>query len=207
MNLLEWLRSLRRADRATAADIRRQLNTLRRRHDEMIAERDALALDAVDSDTAADRYQRLDVALVESARRMQILSAALPAAEEREAEAARQADAARREQAMVAYQRHTQEAQQSIDAVVANLPTGETLTALRDLRDRLASEARDLRTWSTDARVRRPLDPLNDVVEELQHRIDRVARARWAPSHPITLKRANTDAVAEAVARIERTGA
>jgi phage shock protein A len=207
MNFLEWLRSLRRADRATAADIRRQLNTLRRRYDEMIAKRDALALDAVNSDTAAERWTALDDDARRLVRQIDVLAAALPQAEAHEAESARQAEGARREQAWVAYQRHIQEAQQSIDAVVANLPTGETLTALRDLRDRLAREARDLRTWSTDARVRRPLDPLNDVLEELQHRIDRVARARWAPSHPITLKRANTDAVAEAVARIERMGA
>ena len=204
MNLLQWLHSLRRPNRPTAADIRGRLNALRRRHDEVLAERNALALDAVLEERAAEKWAELDDLARGLVRQIDVLAAALPQAEAHETEAARQAEAVRRERAVAAYQLLMQEAQQTVAAVVTTLPNGETLTALRDLRDRLAREARDIRTWSNDPDARRPPDPLSEVVGEMQNRIDRVGRARWAPSHPITLGRRRTDAVAEAVARIER---
>jgi hypothetical protein len=196
--------SFRRAEPASVAAIQRELTALRAQHQQMTAARDRVALAAVNVVGAAVRWRHLNEAAAESAQRMAVLTAALPAAEEREAEAAQQAEAVRRERAMVAYQRFTQEAQRSIDAVVASLPTGETLTALRDLRDRLASEARDLRTWSNLPEVRRPPDPLSAVVDAMQYRLDRVVRARWAPKSPITLKAGATSSeLSEATARVE----
>ncbi len=203
----KFFTSFRRAEPASVAAIQRELTALRAQYQSATNERDAVALAALSGGGAAVRWQRLDDEAAEIAKRMAVRTAALPAAEEREAAAARQAEAVRRDRALVAYQRLTQEAQQAIDAVVARLPTGETLTALRDLRDSLAGEARDLRTWSNLPEVRRPLDPLSAVVAEMQARLDRVARARWAPKAPITLAGgAPASEVAEAVARIEKTG-
>jgi hypothetical protein len=85
------------------------------------------------------------------------------------------------------YERQTAEAQAWLDAVLARLPDGETLTAARALRDALRDEARELSRWSRDAAVRRPVDPLAAICDGLRHRIERVERARWAKSVPITL--------------------
>ena len=202
----EWLRSFRTPRPNTAAEIRSKLHALKQLHAVTVQQRDLVALDAVNDEIAATRWSHLDDTLQALIRRMDLLAAALPQAEAKEAEAAREAEAVRRERAMDTYQQHTKDAQRLIDAALANLPDGDTLTALRDVRDRLASEARDLRTWSNDTQVRRPLDPLHEVVSAMQLRIDRVARARWAASHPITL-RPPTDEVTEAAARIGRTEA
>jgi hypothetical protein len=133
---------------------------------------------------------------------MQVLTAALPAAEAKEARAAEQAEAVRREQAMRAYRGHLQDAERTAADTIANLPDGEALTRLRDLRDRLAAQARDLGTWSRDHDIRRPFDPLAEVLAAMQHRIARVERARHAGSHPITLGGATTEALLEAAARV-----
>jgi hypothetical protein len=97
----------------------------------------------------------------------------------------------------------TQETQKFIDAVVASLPTGEVLTKARDLRDALHTEASGLRTWCNEASVRRPVDPLDVVVTAMQHRINRVSRARWAGRAPITLTGRSPDEVVAATARVE----
>lgn len=203
----KFFTSFRRAEPASVAAIQRELTDLREQHHGTIAARDRVALDAVTVAGAAVRWRQFDEAAAQIAQRLAVLTAALPAAAEREAEAARQAEAVRRERAMHGYQRQNAEAQAWLDAVLARLLTGEELTVARDLRDRLASEARDLRTWSNLPEVRRPLDPLSAVVDAMQMRLDRIVRARWAPKSPITLRGgATTDAVNEAVARIDRTG-
>jgi hypothetical protein len=208
MNMLQWLQSLRRADPTTAADIRRQLDTLRRRHDQMIAERDALALDAVNNDTAAERWQRLDAARVEIARRMQVLTAALPRAEEREAEAARQAELAGRAAQMQEFERQTEADRAWADAVVAALPDGPLLTEARNRRDRLRADAASLSRWSSAAVVRRPFDSLAFIYDALAHRVARIERARWIHGrHAITLGTAGQhEAIAEATERVATLG-
>jgi hypothetical protein len=208
MSLLNWLKSLRRSDAPTAADIRRQLHEARGNLAVCRQQRDLVALDAVTDEVAARRWLDLDDACTEVERQIALLASALPQAEQREADAARQAEEQRRERALSAYQQHTQEAQRLHDDLLDRLPDGDTLTALRDWRDRLATEAGDLRPFSRDVTVRRPLDPLDALVAAMQHRIDRVSRARWAHSAPITLGGGlSTDETAAAVTRIERTGA
>jgi hypothetical protein len=200
---------LRRTEPATAAAIRRELRAAQDQHAVTIQQRDLCAFDAVRDDAAALRWSHLTDTASALAERMQMLTAALAQAEAQEADAARQAEARRRAHAVRDYQQHTREAQEFLTAVLAHLPDGETLTAARDWRDRLAAEARDLRPFSRDVTVRRPLDPLDALVSAMQHRIDRVSRARWAPSAPITLA-ATTDAVTAAAARVgtvERTEA
>src|SRR5688572_15524076 len=81
-----------------------------------------------------------------------------------DAEATRKAEAVRRERAMSAYQHLTQDAQQFMKAVLANLPDGDTLTQAREWRDRLTAEARELRQCTSTGSVRRPLDPLAEIV-------------------------------------------
>jgi hypothetical protein len=207
MNLLQWLKSLRCVEPVTAAEIRRRLHALRQQQSVTVQQRDLLALDAVNDEAAAERWRHLDETVLELDQRMQVLTAALPIAEAREAEAAERTEVERRARAMKAYERATAEAQQFVDATLARLPDGETLTRLRDWRDRLADESRDLRVWSTDVQVRRPLDPLHVVVSAMQHRIARVSRARWMGSAPITLGGTSSETLAEAAARIKRTGA
>lgn len=188
MSLLQWLQSLRRADRATSTDLRRQLETLRQQHDQMVAERDALALDAVNDDTVAERWQRLDLALNEIARRMQVLNAALPTAEAREADAARQAELGARVARMRAFERQTAADRVWADTVIGALPSGPVLTEARNRRDRQRAEATLLSRWSNDSAVRRPFDPLALIYDALAHRLARIDRARWIHArHPITL--------------------
>src|SRR5688572_10342981 len=93
MRMREWLGSFRQLQPATSNEIRRQLIRAGREHDQKVAERDALALDAVNSHSAAERYQRLDDEVRVLERQVQILAAALPVAEEREAVATRKAEA------------------------------------------------------------------------------------------------------------------
>lgn len=125
MTILQWLRSLRQQHPAMpSAEIRRQIADRRQQQGQRAATRDALALDAMRSDSAAEQYQRLDAEVAELTQQVQMLDAALPRAEAKEAEAAQHAEAVRRERAMHAYQHHVQEAQQYTATVLANLPTG-----------------------------------------------------------------------------------
>ena len=187
----------------SAAEIRGQLSDLRSRHERVTADRAALALDAVNSERIALQYLQLDDEASELENGMQLLRAALPAAEAREAEAARQAEAAARAKRLQTFDRQTIEAQAWLDDVVMRLPTAEELTKARDLRDSLNSEAIQMRTWSDAVGIRRPLDPLNVLVQAMQHRIDRVSRARWAHGAPITLGGASAEALTAAAARVE----
>ena len=69
----------------SAAEIRGQLSDLRHRHERVTADRDALALDAVNSERIALHYLQLDDEASELERGMQLLTAALPSAEAKEA--------------------------------------------------------------------------------------------------------------------------
>jgi hypothetical protein len=186
-----------------AAEIRRELHTLTEQRAVTIQQRDLVAFDAVRDEAASLRWQHLGDTATALEQRIDVLRAALPQAEAREREAAERAEAVRREQAVIAYRKHLQEAERIAADMIASLPHGEALTRLRDLRDGLSAEARDLGTWSRDHDVRRPFDPLAEVLAAMQHRIARVERARHAGSHPITLGGATTQALAEAAARVD----
>src|ERR1700752_1106673 len=94
MNLIQrWRKSWQRQASPTASEIRRQLAAVRSRQEQVTAEQDAIALDAMRSDAAAARYQQFDADHAELARQIQILQAALPHAERQEAEAAKQVEA------------------------------------------------------------------------------------------------------------------
>ncbi|MGH6691136.1 MAG: hypothetical protein ACREF4_10735 [Gammaproteobacteria bacterium] len=184
----DWLRSLRQRPPAPAAEIRQELAGLRHQHAETIARRDAMALDAVQSDEVAEQYQQLDAEASELARQIQMLEAALPRADAREAEAARQAEADAHAKRLDRHRQQTAEAQRWLDAVLARLPSGEELTAARNLRDALRAEANGLSRRSQDVAVRRPLDPLDATYCALKMRVQRIERARWIHGdHPITL--------------------
>jgi len=186
--ILQWLRSLRQQHPTmSSAGIRRHIADRRQQRDQRAATRDALALDAMRSDSAAEQYQRLDAEVAELAQQVQMLEAALPRAEQQEAEAARQADAKARTKRMQDYQCQTAEAKRWADALIARLTTGEELTQARTLRDALREEARALSRWSDDVTVRRPLNPLEAIHDALALRVQRIERSRWIGSHPITL--------------------
>lgn len=187
-SLLGWLKSFRRAERVTAAEIRRQLAALRQQHHETTTARDGLALDAVNDDGAALRWTHLDATVQALAQRLSVLDLALGQAEAKEADAAEQADAAAHAQQMQHYQRQTTEAQAWLDALLARLPSGEELTEARNIRRALVAEARSLSRRSSDVSVRRPLDPLDAMYAALAMRVQRIERARWIHGdHPITL--------------------
>ena len=187
MTLLAWLSSLRRPQPITASEIRSEWHALKQQHAVTLQLRDMLALDAVNDETAAARWGLLDETGHELARRLQVIAAALPVAEAREAEADRQSVERARQRRMQDFERRRQEAQHFIDAVLASLPSGEVLTQARDLRDALRTEANGLRAWSNDVRVRRPLDPLDAIHAALHLRVQRIEQRRWIGARPITL--------------------
>ena len=200
-----WLWPFRPAP--TADEIRRELQTRRQEHAVTIQQRDLIAFDAVRDEASAMRWQHLDDTTAALEQRMTVLSAALPKAEARERKAAEQAEAARRDRALVAFEQDTEEAERLVATVCGRLPDGETLTKLRDSRDHLAAQARELRPWSNDHRIRRPCDPLSEVVGAMTSRIARVERARHAPDSPITLEGgATAETLAAAAARIKTKG-
>ena len=203
MKLTDWLRSFRPAKPVTAAEIRRELHTLKQQQTVTERQRDLLALDAVDDEATGLRWHHLDESVSQLAQRIRVLDAALPAAEAREAEAARQAEELAREKQLQEFKRKSAEAQKLVDTKLASLPSGEELTEFRDRAVALRSQANALRAWSTDVDVRRPLDPLDLVVTAMQHRINRVSRARWAGSSPITLGGSSPEEIAAAVERVE----
>ena len=188
MTFFEWLRSLRRTPSVTASGIRRELHALKQEYLITVQQGDLLALDAVSDEIAGARWNHLHETALELARRTQILTAALPAAEAREAEIARQAEEQTRQARMQDFERRTQEAQKFIDAVLGSLPSGEVLTQARDMRDVLRTEALGLRPWSNEVYVRRPLDPLDAIHAALALRVQRIERSRWIGASPITLK-------------------
>lgn len=84
-----------RREPPSAATIRQRLQEVRQRHQQVTAERDALALAVESGDAGAStRYQQLDAEAGQLAQRMRTLEAARPIAEQREGEAARRAEAA-----------------------------------------------------------------------------------------------------------------
>lgn len=207
-SLRRWLTSLRRAAPVTATDIRRQLAALRHQHTDTIRRRDALSLDAMSSDAAAERWMALDDDARRLVRQIDILAAALPTADEREADETRQAEAAARAAQMQEFERQTEADRAWAYAVVAALPDGPVLTEARDRRDRLRAGAVQLSRWSNVAAVRRPFDPLAQVYDALTHRVARIERARWIHGHhPITLGTAGQqEATAAATERIAALG-
>jgi hypothetical protein len=188
MNLLNWLRSLRRAEPASAATIRHELQALRHQQAVTVQQRDLLAHDAVNDETAAARWGHLDKSAHNLDQRIQVLTAALPTAEAKEAETARQAEAAALAKRIEDYEKATAEARGFVDTILARLVTGEELTVAREFGRVLASEARLLHPLTGTAQHRRPIDPMYEIRAALVHRIERIDRARWAPQAPITLK-------------------
>jgi len=205
MNLLHWLKSLHRSEPVTAAEIRNKLNALRQEHAVTVRQRDLLALDAVNSEVAAARWTHLEDTAQQLAQRIDVLAAALPQAEAKEAQAAREAEAVARAKRMQDYQRQTSGAQAWLDDVLRRLPSGEELTKAQTLRDALRNDARWLSQWSRDIAVRRPFDPLEAIHDALALRVARIERAKWIHGgHPITLGSASKqEAIATAAARIE----
>jgi len=185
--MLQWLRSLRQQQPVTVVELRRRLAVLRQQQGQMTAARDALALDAMQSDEVAERYQQLDGEAAELARQIQMLEAALPRAERQETEAARQTEAAALARRVEDFFRLTHEARRFIAPILAQQVTGEALTQARKLSQLLAREANALHRLTGDDQFRRPLDPYAQIRDALVHRIERIERARWAKSAPITL--------------------
>lgn len=187
--ILDWLRSLRQQQPATAADIRRQLTALHQQRAVTVQQRDLVALDAVNDEPSAARWVHLDATARDLDSRIAVLATALPQAEAREAEAARQAEADAYAKRMERYRQQTAEAQAWLDAVLARLPTGEELTQARNLRAALHAEAVRLEArGSREVAVRRPCDPLDAIYAALAMRVQRIERARWIHGdHPITL--------------------
>lgn len=200
MAVLDWLRSMRAAEPARAADLRRRLHESRELHTVTVQQRDMVALDAVDDEASARRWRELDDTTRELDQRITMLTGALPLAEARERHDAEQAEAAARARRMRDYERRTAEAQAFVEDVIKRLPDADTLTRARDLRQQLAAHARELATWSKNAR--RPLDPLGAIATAMQHRVDRISHARWARSSAITLGEAESPLMKAAIERV-----
>jgi hypothetical protein len=173
----------------SAAEIRRQLSELRHRHAQKSADRDALAHDSILSERIAEQYVELDEEASELERGMRLLKAALPAADAKEAEAARQAEAAALARRIEEFDRNEAEARGFVDTILVRLVTGEELTVCRELGRVQSREGQALHALTGDARHRRPIDPMFEIRAALVHRIERIDRARWAPQAPITLTR------------------
>jgi hypothetical protein len=204
MALWDWLKSMRHAEPLRAAEIRRRLHEARELQAVAVRQRDLVALDAVHDEVSAHRWQALDGAAHELDKRIAVLAAALPQAEAREHEAAEREELAARTTKLRDYDRQTAEAQAWLEDVLGRLPDGETLTRARDLRRQLAADARDLATWANDARVRRPLDPLEAIGAAMQHRIDRISRERLTRGSPITLRGAEPATLLAAIERVDK---
>jgi hypothetical protein len=172
----------------SAAEIRRQLAELRRDHDRVTADMNALALDAVNSERIALQYLEFDAEATQLENGMRLLKAALPAAEAKEAEAARQAEAAALAKRIEEFDKVSAEARGFTDTLLARLVTGEELTICREFSRVLSREANLLHPLTGDARHRRAIDPMFEIRAALIHRIERLDRSRWAPQAPITLK-------------------
>src|SRR6187401_487622 len=132
MAFIEWLHWFRRAQPVTAAEIRRELQALKNQQAVTVQQRDLVALDSLNDETAAARWGHLDDTEREVRQRILVLSAALPAAEAKEAEAARQVEAAALARRIEDYERATVEARGFVDTVLARLVTGEELTVARE---------------------------------------------------------------------------
>lgn len=171
----------------TVSEIRQQLVAAKLQYVEVTKKRDALALDALTDATAAERWRRLDESAAGLTNQARVLTAALAAGEEQEAEATRRAEAEARVQQMKQYLQNTAGAKEWVDVVLARLCTSEELTLARDRRDALQQEASALALWSSEAAVRRPFDPLDAVRAALVLRVQRIDRARWIGKNPITL--------------------
>jgi hypothetical protein len=181
----------------TAADLRAEIAGLTATRNDLERQRASVALRACGDDTFARRHDQLTDGMAALGQRIALLREALPEAERRDAERAKLANAERQEAARAAYERETAAARKWLDGVLARLPDGHVLTEARDLRDRLKVSAREL----GDGR-RRVLDPLDELVTAMQHRLDRVSRARWHDG-PITIAGgASGDARAQAAERI-----
>lgn len=200
--VISWLRAWRRTE-PTAAAIRAELRALHHQRAVTVAQQGLLALDAVHDPTTARRWQDLGDTTTTFDQRIALLEEALPQAEARDAEAARLAEERRRAAHADAFERQTAEAQAFTDAVLASLPDGPTLTKARDLRDAIRHEAAMLRTWSDALNVRRPVDPLRQIVDALKMRLQRADRSRWIGSSPITLADSEThEAMMAATTRV-----
>lgn len=203
MTVLNWLRGRRGDGSATASSIRRELCALQEQRGVAERQRDLLALEAVTNDAAAMRWSHLDETVRDLNTHITILAAALPQAEAREAEAAKQAEAAARTRLEQGYAKKTADAQAWFDNLIARLPTGAELTKAMQLRDALRKDAAAIRVWSSDASLRRPFDPLEATNDALALRVQRIERSRWNGSHPITLPtKDKQEAMATAISRV-----
>ena len=189
MSLREWLASWRRGAPVTAAEIRREIAAVEVQHANTVAERQAIALDAVNDAAAARRFQDLDTSATELSRRVQMLVAALPVADEREAEAARQSDAAAWAARAKAFDQQLADAAAWVEPIVARLVTVEELQRARDWRDLVSHEGRLIAQHRHDVRYRRPFDPLFALHAALKKRLDAIDRGRHHGAGPITLDR------------------
>lgn len=178
----------------TAMALRDELGALRRQHAATIAQRDGLALQAIQSSAAGVEWERRDEAAHVAAQRIAVLEVAIPRAEALERAAAARAEAARRELARVGYDRAEAEARAWASGVLARLPSGTELTRARDLRDRL-------RALAADVDAPRATDPLAQIYDGCAARIHAVKRAIWSPKDPIRLE-GDSDLVVAARARV-----
>jgi hypothetical protein len=188
---------------ATAQTIRRELREVVDLLAVETSQRDEVALDALTDKPSAARWSALNEGVQALERRAALLKAALPAAEQREQREAEAVEARRRTQAMTAYRARTSEVRAWVDGMLSRLPTAEELTRARDLRDELRGDAREL-AWSDDVDVRRPADPLDDLVRAMTWRVERVNRARHGDGGPIHLDSSKEARVREAAARVEK---
>jgi hypothetical protein len=172
----------------SAAEIRRQLAVLRHDHERVTADMTALALDAVNSERIAEQYLDLDAEATRLESGMRLLKAALPAADAKEAEAARQAEAVALARRIEEFDKVSAEARGFVDTLLARLVTGEELTICREFGRVLSREANLLHPLTGEARHRRAIDPMFEIRTALVYRIERIDRARWAPGAAITLK-------------------
>jgi hypothetical protein len=204
MAMMDFLKSTRSAEPPSATEIRRRLDEARELRTVTVQQRDMVALDAAHDEASEDRWQDLDCSVRELDQRIAMLSGALPLAEAREQHAAEQAEMVLRASRMEDYIKQAAEVQRWQDGVLEQLPDAATLTRARDFGHQLAADARDLATWSSDLRVRHPLDPLEAISAALQHRIDRISHARWARGSAITLAESVSPHVKAAIERVTR---
>jgi hypothetical protein len=204
MNIWDWLRTWRRSEEpATADEIREQLADLRGQLAVTVAQRDLCAADAVNDAASAQRWGHLDDSVQIINRRMDMLAAALRAAEDREAADAMRAAEERLTADLTAFYATDAEVHSFADAAIANLPNDEELNLALKLEKKLGADAARLRAEGLDDVIlRRPFSPLAAIVDALKLRIERVERVRFHPGSPIRLDRRRDDAVAQAIERV-----
>lgn len=183
-----WLRAFRPHHPETAADIHRRLDELRRARTEALTRRQALAYAALRDETAAANWTHEDEAARDLARQIELLETALPQASAQDAAAARAADAAALASQREEYERVCADASAWLAGILQQMPSGPVLTDARDRSRTVARLAGELHRRTGERHYHRPaVDPLGGIYDACVARIQRVERARWAKSAPITL--------------------